>query len=369
MAYPDHLLYTSKEAANSTLAALRYQSNLARLVSTSTSLDAIPGQGATVDVKRPVMVDPARVYTQEQRHAEEPIKYSNLFQGYTSVRLGEQVYNAVKLPDDFVTFTLQNLEQQVIAPMAESVADRLNRVVIDALETVDAGLTDVDKAEKGALVTKDGKSFTGEEALTKYKAADTDGSNFAGFGSGIQGAFQSSVEANLAPKNLGQVLRAIRTAHQVLGLRGVPLQGRTLAVGANWEAALMALDNLNKVNEAGNGDVLRNATLGRLYGFTIVVDYGLDPNDAYAFQTQAVTLATRTTAAPRGAAFSSTVAAQGFTLRYLQDYDPTILTDRAVVDTFAGASVLDNQRILRLTGTESMVDPATNTTTPAQPAE
>ena len=187
---------------------------------------------------------------------------------------------------------------------------------------------------------------------------DSDGSNFAGFGAGISSRLAASVEANLAPSNLGQVLRAIRTAHQVLGLRGVPLQVRTLVVGANWEAALMALDNLNKVNEAGNGDVLRNATLGRLYGFTIVVDYGVDPNDAFAFQTQAVVLATRTTAAPRGASFSSTVAAQGFTLRYLQDYDPTILTDRAVVDTFAGARVLDNQRILRLTGQDGMTEPA-----------
>ncbi|NEK06014.1 hypothetical protein GR239_36595, partial [Rhizobium leguminosarum] len=312
-------LYTSRAAANSTLAAIRYQSSLARLVSTNTSLDSIPGRGSSVDVKRPVMIDPARVYTQEERLAETPIKYSNLFQGYTSVSLGNQIYNAVKLPDDFVTFTLQNLEREVIAPMAESVAEGLNTAVVNALNTVEAGLTDVDTADKGALVTEDGQAFSGEDALTRYRAVDSDGSNFAGFGAGISARLAASVEANLAPSNLGQVLRAIRTAHQVLGLRGVPLQGRTLVVGANWEAALMALDNLNKVNEAGNGDVLRNATLGRLYGFTIVVDYGVDPNDAFAFQTQAVVLATRTTAAPRGASFSSTVAAQGFTLRYLQD--------------------------------------------------
>jgi len=309
------------------------------------------------------MIDPARVYTQEQRHAEEPIKYSNLFQGYTSVTLGEQVYNAVKLPDDFVTFTLQNLEQQVIAPMAESVADRINQTVITALESVKAGLTAVDKADKGAIVDEAGKTYTGEDALTKFRAANADGTQFAGFGAGIKGAQATSLTTALAPKSLGDVLRAIRAAHQVLGLRGVPQQGRTLVVGANWEAALLALDNLIKVNEAGTPGALRDATLGRLYGFTIVVDYGLAPNDAFAFQTEAIALATRTTAAPRGAAFCSTVAAQGFTLRYLQDYDPTILTDRAVVDTFAGARVLDNQRVLRLTGTDAMVDPAAPATT------
>lgn len=367
MAYPDHLLYTAKEAATSTLAALRYQSSLARLVSQSASLDSIPGRGATVDVKRPVMIDKARVYTQAQRLAEEPITYSNLFQGYTSVRLGDQVYNAVKLPDDFATFTLQNLEREVIAPMAESVAEALNRTVIGALESVPAGLTKIDSAAKDALVTEDGKVFAGDDALAKYRAEDSDGSRFGGFGAGITSAQATALKAAMAPTTASGALRAIRAAHQVLGLRGVPLQGRTLVVGANWEAALLALGNLNKVNEAGSAGTLRDATLGSLYGFTIVVDYGVDPNDAFAFQTAAITLATRTTAAPRGAAFSSTVAAQGFTLRYLQDYDPTILTDRAVVDTFAGARVLDGQRILRLTGKDSMVEPETPATAPAAP--
>lgn len=358
MAYPNHLLYTPEQAARSTLAALRYQSNLARLVATNIGLEAIPGRGARVNIKRPIIIDPARAYTQEQRQAEEPIKYSDIFQGYTSVALGTQVYNAVKLPDDFVTFTLESLEQQVIAPMAQTVADRLNRVVVEALETVSEGLSKVDTAEKDSLVTADGKVFKGDGKLAKYRAEDPHGDYFGGLGVGISTAQAKALGAALAPSSLGGVLRAIRTAHQVLSLRGVPLQGRTLAVGANWEAALLGLDNLNKVNEAGTGDVLNSATLGRLYGFTIVVDYGLGPNDAFAFQTEGVYLATRTTAPPRGAAFSSTVAANGFTLRYLQDYDPTILTDRAVVDTFAGARVVDPQRILRLKGAESMVEPA-----------
>lgn len=358
MAYPEHLLYTPEQAANSTLAALRYQSNLARLVSTDTSLTFIPGRGARVNIKRPVIIDPARTYTPEQRQAEEPIKYSDLFQGFTSVSLSDQVYNAVKLPDDFVTFTLENLEQQVIAPMAQTVAERINTVVVEALESVSGGLSKVDTAEKDALVTADGKAFKGDGKVKAYRAVDPKGENFGGLGVGFTNAQAKALGAALAPTNLGQVLRAIRTAHQVLSIRGVPLHGRTLAVGSNWEAALLGLENLNKVNEAGTGDVLNAATLGRLYGFTIVVDYALGANDAFAFQKEAIALATRVTAPPRGAKLSSTVAANGFTLRYLQDYDPTIITDRAVVDTFAGARVVDSQRVLRLQGADSMVEPA-----------
>lgn len=353
MAAPNRLLYTPEQAARSTLAATRYQSTLARMVSSDFSTEFTPGRGATVTVKRPILIDKARVYTAENRKAEDAITYSNLYQPYTSVSLTDQVYNAVKLPDDFQTFTLESLEQQVIAPMAESVADHINRVVIGALESVKAGLNSgFDVATQSAAQSK---PYVGENG-TAYATIDAlrdAGTKFAGFAN-----YVTVKAAQLKATYREDVLGAIRAAHQLLGQRGVPLTGRVLAVGANWEAALLGTANLNKVNEAGDSGVLRNAVLGQLYGFTIVVDYGLGANDAYAFQRDAITLVTRTTAIPRGASFASIVAAQGFTLRYLQDYDPDHLTDRAVVDTFAGASVLDSQRIVRLSGADTMVDAA-----------
>lgn len=351
MAAPNHSLYTPEQAATSTLAATRYQSTLARLVSQDFSSEFIPGRGTSVTVKRPVMIDKARVYSAEDRAAEKAITYSDLVQPYTSVKVTDQVYQAVKLPDDFTTFTLQTLETQVIAPMAESVAEHINRVVIGALETVNAGLRPTfDQANKS---TAESKPYVGENgtAYADMAALRAAGTTFAGFANHV------TVKADqLKATYKDDVLAAIRAAHQLLGQRGVPLNGRVLAVGANWEAALLGMDGLNKVNEAGDSGVLRQATLGTLYGFTIVVDYGLGANDAFAFQRDAVTLVTRTTAIPRGASFAATTAAQGFTLRYLQDYDPDHLQDRAIVDTFAGASVLDPQRIVRLTGADTMAD-------------
>lgn len=348
MAAPNHQLYTPEAAVRSAAAAVRYQSTLARTVSTDASAEFIPGRGSVVHVPSPILIDPARDYTPEDRAAETPITYSNLYQTHTSVRLGTQVYNAVKLPDDFMTFTLESLERQVIAPMAESVADRINSAVVDAFTGLPAGLTAADTAPRGSYIGEDGNDYATPAEL---RAADTP---LVAFGAGIP----ASMATRLSASNLGEVTRAIRTAHQVLGRRGIPLAGRTLAVGANWEAALLALDNLNRVNEAGSPSVLRDATLGRLYGFTIVVDYSLGANDAFAYQREAVGLATRTTAIPRGASFAATTSAQGFTLRYLQDYDPDFLTDRAVVDTFAGAQVLDGQRVVRLTGSDTMMEPA-----------
>lgn len=349
MVAPDHLLYTPEQAARSTLAALRYQSTLARLVSTDFSSEFVPGRGATVTIKRPVLIDKARVYTKANRQAEDAITYSNLYQSYTSMTLTDQVYNAVKLPDDFTTFTLQSLETQVIAPMAESVAEHINRVVISALETVDAGINtafDVSAATSNRYVGTDGARYADLAAL---RAAGTE---FAGFANTV-----TVTTADLTATYRGDIQPAIRAAHQLLGQRGVPLTGRVLVVGANWEAGLLGLDNLNKVNEAGDSGVLRQATIGTLHGFTIVVDYGIGANDAYAFQRDAVALATRTTAIPRGVPFGTTVSQDGFSLRYIQDYDTNILTDRAVVDTFAGAEVLDPLRIVRLVGADTMTEP------------
>lgn len=343
-----HQLYTPEQAARSTLAAVRYRSTLARLVNTDYSTEFTPGRGASVTVKRPVMIDKARVYTAEDRASGDAITYTDLVQPYTSVKLSDQVYQAVKLPDDFVTFTLQSLETQVVGPMAESVAEHLNKIVIDAFGSVKSGLLagfDLKPGNETPYVGEDGKAYKSLEALREA------GTTFAGFSAGV-----SVKAADLKAKYRADVPKAIRAAHQLLGQRGVPLTGRYLAVGANWEAALLGLDNLNKVNQAGNSDTLRDATLGRLYGFTIVVDYAIDPNTAYAFQRDAITLVTRTTALPRGASFASTVASDGFTMRYLQDYDPDHLTDRAVVDTFAGAQVLDPQRIVRLDGADTMTE-------------
>lgn len=343
-----HQLYTPEQAARSTLAAVRYRSTLARLVNTDYSTEFTPGRGASVTVKRPVMIDKARVYTKENRDKGDAITYTDLVQPYTSVKISDQVYQAVKLPDDFVTFTLQSLETQVVAPMAESVAEHLNKIVINAFGSIKPGLLagfDVAGNVTKPYVGEDGKAYKTLEELRKA------GTTFAGFANSV------SVKADdLKAEYRGDVTKAIRAAHQLLGQRGVPLTGRYLAVGANWEATLLGIDNLNKVNEAGNSDTLRDATLGRLYGFTIVVDYAIDPNAAYAFQRDAITLVTRTTALPRGASFASTVASDGFTMRYLQDYDPDHLTDRAVVDTFAGAQVLDPQRIVRLDGADTMTE-------------
>lgn len=347
MAAADHLLFTPQQVATSTLAALKYQSTLARIVNTDFSSQFVQGRGASITVKRPVMLDPARVYTAENRKAEDAITYSNLVEPYTSVKISDQIYQAVKLPDDFTTFTLADMENQVVAPMAETVADKLNQTVAAAFDGVAEGLTAVDKADKTKYVGENGTAY---DSLTALREANT---QFVGMGAKV-----STKATALNAKTNADVMKAIRAARRLFTERGVPNIGRYLVVGSAWGAALLSQPNLFKVNEAGDSGLLRQATIGNLYGFTIVEDSTIDPLKAYAFQRDGITLVTRTPALPRGASFAKTVASQGFSLRYLHDYDPDHLQDRAVIDTFAGAQVLDPQRIAVLKGTDGMEEAA-----------
>ena len=293
-----HTLYTPEQAARATLAALRHQTLLPRTVRQDFSAEFVAGRGQTVNVLGPVTAGDARVYSKSQRDSREAIQFNELDQTWFPVTLEDQVYNAIRLPDDFATFTLTNLTQQVLRPQAESVVDELASPLI---------------AEMSAI---------GNDDDSPVPALDADGSNFA------------------------EVLVGLR---KVLNKRKVPTAGRTVAVGANAEAALLLAPQLQKVNESGNSEVLRNATIGQLFGFTIIADPTLPEDFVLAYHRDAFAHVTRPSRQPDGAAYSASVAEGGFALRWIQHYNPLQLEDQSVVDTFYGATTLDAQRAVSTT--------------------
>ena len=293
-----HQLYTPEQAARSSIAALRHLTVLPRTVRQDFSTEFVAGRGQTVNVvAAPTLSDEgdsqaeARVYTKADRDARNGIVFDELTQRHVPITMDNQVYKAVRLPDDFMTFTLTSLEQQVIRPMTESVVDGLNKPLVDIMSDVD---TD-----------------PGIPALAE------DGSN---------------------------VRQVLIQARRVLNARKVPQAGRFVAVGPGVEAALLSDELLQKANESGSDGVLREATIGRLFGFEIIADPALPDDYAVAYDRDAFVHVTRPSRAPEGAGFASTVASDGFSLRYLQHYSPIHLEDQAVLDAFVGADVLDPRR-------------------------
>lgn len=282
-------LWTPEQAARSTLAALRYLSTLPRTVRQDFSSDFVPGVGNVVNILNPISAGSARVYTAANRAARDAIVFDDLSQDTIPVTITDQVYKAVRLPDDFATFDLVSLERQVLRPQAESVVD---------------GVTAPLLTEMNAVATD-----------ASIPALAADGSN---------------------------ALEVLIAARAVLNARKVPMTDRYFAVTPAAEAAFLNLDQLQKVNESGSDGVLREATIGRLMGFTIVTDPGLTQSVAY--HRDAFAHVTRPSRNPEGAAKSAIIAQDGFALRWLQHYNPLQLEDQSVVDTFVGAKTLDADR-------------------------
>lgn len=286
-----HSLYTPEQAARATLSSLRWLTNLPRTVRQDFSNEFVAGRGQTVNVKGPISAGDAHDYTPANRTARDAIQWNDLTQTWFPVTLDTQLYNAVRLPDDFATFTLENLTQEVLIPQAESVVDKLAAPLI---------------AEMTAIVTD-----------ASIPAVAPDGSN---------------------------IIQVLIQTRKVLNNRKIPTDGRTFAVGADIEAAILSLQQLQKVNESGSSEVLRNATIGRLFGFTIVADASLPAGFGVAYHRDAFAHVTRPSKAPEGAAKSASVAQDGYALRWIQHYNPNQLEDQSVVDTFYGATTLDANR-------------------------
>ena len=295
-----HVLYTPEQAARATLASLRWLTNLPRTVRQDFSAEFVAGRGQTVNVLGPVDAGKANVYTKAQRDAREAIKFNELNQTWFTVKLENQIDNARRLPDDFATFTLTDLTRQVLVPQAESVVNDLAAPLI---------------AEMVATETDE-----------KIPAMALDGSN---------------------------ALNVLIKARQVLNERHIPTDGRYFAVGADLEAAILSLPQLQKVNESGSSEVLRNATIGRLFGFEILADPALPADFGVAYHRDAFAHIMRPSRQPEGAAKSATVAQDGFALRWIQHYNPLQLEDQSVVDTFYGATTLDANRAVSVKSASS----------------
>lgn len=289
-------LYTPEQAARATLSSLRWLTNLPRTVRQDFSNEFVAGRGQTVNVLGPISAGEAKVYTKANRDARAAITFNDINQTWFPVTLEDQLYNAVRLPDDFATFTLTNLTQQVLRPQAESVVDRLAAPLI--------------------------AEMTGIATDASIPAVAPDGSN---------------------------IRQVLIKARQVLNERHIPTTDRFFAVGADIEAAILSDELLQKVNESGSSEVLRNATIGRLFGFTIVADPALPADFAIAYHRDAFAHVTRPSRQPEGAAKSATVSQDGFALRWIQHYNPLQLEDQSVVDTFFGAATLDANRAVSAT--------------------
>jgi hypothetical protein len=144
--------------------------------------------------------------------------------------------------------------------------------------------------------------------------------------------------------NYTNPLESVTKARGWLNRAHVPKSGRTLMVGPDIEENLLAADILLDASKnGGSSAALREATIGQLRGFTVVVNENLPDATAVAFHKSAFALVTRAPAKPAGVAFGATAASDGLAMRWLRDYDNGLVSDRSLVDLFCGTAVVTDR--------------------------
>lgn len=252
---------------------------LARTVNRDFESDFAGGVGNVVNVKRPL----ALTANSRNYGATSAITVTEITEpAVQPVTISKQVYSAVSLTDEDLNMELEDFGRQVLLPQTTAVAYAVEKAIADEIAALPgSGLT---------------------------------------WGSDYIAAFANARKA----------LRDL----------GVPAQNLVAAVGTDVAASLLKSDLLRKADSAGTTDALREATIGRLMGFDIIESNLLPTGAGYFYHRDAFTLAVRAPRVPEGVTFGQSVAANGFAIRYIRDYDPTVLADRSILSTFIGTETM-----------------------------
>lgn len=275
--------FTATQAAEVAAALVQQDAYISALVSRNyTDEFYAPGRaGQPISVKIPTTLQAHRRAL--TNHTDALVMDTIEEKRATITLTPEMAYSAIPLSEHDTALALEDFSAQVLAPQCAAVADDLEQAVVSALAGVDASEIAFDPAKPVATFT----------ALRK----------------------------------------ALRD-------NGVSPNGINCVVGTEVYAALLDADAISDASQSGSTDALREGTVGRVRGMTVVESNRVDDGEIFVFHRDAVTLCTRAPAVPQGAPFGARVAAKGFDLRYLRDYDARTAEDRSVVATFVAVAIL-----------------------------
>ena len=243
----------------------------------------------TVTLRLPAVLD-SNDYT-FRNNRSSPIDVDDLTETSVPVVLDKDIYSAVAVTDEQLTLDVIDFAEQVLSPQVAAVARGLE----DLIATTMSGAT------------------YGDEIT-----------------------FQNSDD---------ELWDTLIEARKILNDNNVDRMGRVLVVGSAVEAEMLKDDKFNRVDSAGDGiatSALREATIARLAGFTIVGSNAIGENEAYAFHPTAFAFVNVAPVVPDGVTYGSRMADNGLAMRWIRDYDALYLRDRSVVSSFAGCTSVED---------------------------
>lgn len=114
--------------------------------------------------------------------------------------------------------------------------------------------------------------------------------------------------------------------------------------GVPTEATLIAAVGSGVYTDLLDGPVGSSGTTfdadGKVRGFQIVESTRLASDEIVAFVPEAFALVVRAPRVPDGAPYGASVKAEGFALRHIRAYDPSLAVDTSTVSAFVGVSAM-----------------------------
>lgn len=286
---------TEQQITAAALGLLRRDIVLPATVYRDVQKDFGSGTGATVNIRKPATAV-ARVYTDVLRDAGTPITVDPLTETLIPVVMDTHIYSAVACTDEQLTLSIVSFGNQVLDPQTVVVAESSENVLASKMNAL--------------------------AATVHVKPDGTD------------------------------VHAQIIAARKILNQNNVPAGNRYLAVSPDIEALLLVDPNRRLVTYDGGGPsgqtALRDAIVGRLYGFTVLTSNALTAGTAIAYHRDAFVFVMRAPVVPDGASYGRSVADSGIAMRWLRDYDAAFLRDRSIVSSLAGAKLLDALRAVKI---------------------
>lgn len=142
----------------------------------------------------------------------------------------------------------------------------------------------------------------------------------------------------------------ILEAREELMAEDVPPDNLYAAVSPQIATRVLSVPKFVRVNESGTSAALRQGIIGSLYGFTFIQTNAINSGSALFYHSSAFAFSTFPPAQVIGqtAVQSSVTSEQGVSLRTLTQWNPSRLSHEHVVTTFAGAGLVDSDRVWRV---------------------
>jgi hypothetical protein len=275
-----HSFLNPTTIARAALSALRNRTIMASLVWRQAETEYGGGTGDSITIRRPPTFVPKKF---DRSVGIEP---QDITEHGITLSLDDIYDISVVLADETVLLDLRDLNEQVITPSMTAMADAMDRLVINTLDTLPTDLSWDDS----------------------------------------------------------DVLRTLSEARMRMNRLGAPLSGRTLVLSPEAAKRLLDHDIVRRADASGNGgQALREASLGRLMGFDIY-EYSRVPTAdvGYAFHREAVALASRALSNPPSGASASGQSYEGYAIRTVRGYELRTKQQIISFDSLIGLDLINH---------------------------